>query len=231
MHQIQLATGFRHSPFELSHHLHNLLTTTPNSVPDILHKICAALRCRLTIYSMHSCLPLGSDTSTPTLVLYYDEHTQHFDSVTAVFPPIIPKCLHLCTWNLLGVASPEQQLLLDTSLDSDAIDLAAVQETHMNCHRLETHNYYWLLGPQTTGRSSRGIGFLIHKRIAAYVTQFTIITVNIAYILLSFPCSSHTYALINIHKLSNGHPLGSLETGNQNATHPIITPLLRPLLL
>lgn len=122
----------------------------------------------------------------------------------------------LSTWNLRGVTNNEDQLLIDYMLRREGIDIIAIQESHLNCSKIETSSYFWFLGPQYQQRASRGVGFLISKSFFSQNDiEMIVVTPNIAYLTVKIPYVK-SISIINIHKLNNNDPNSSLETGKFN---------------
>lgn len=119
----------------------------------------------------------------------------------------------LSTWNLRGVTCDEDQTIIDYLLKQEKIDVAAIQESHLNCSKIETSYFIWMLGPQYQSRASRGVGFLISKRFYAQnIINMTVVTPNLVYLTIEMPYVKKI-SIINIHKLTNNDPNSSLETG------------------
>lgn len=82
----------------------------------------------------------------------------------------------------------------------------------MYAQSIETSHYHWKLGPQTSGRASRGCGFLISKRLKFHYS-FKSYSINICHLEVIFTSDAPPLYIICVHKYSEGAPRSALETG------------------
>lgn len=208
-------------------HLNSFLTTHQNATQglnQLLQSISCFLNIKINVFHQNEFFSYQPDTVLlPTWTANIYLNIKSFDSVISINPAkfindpqISPNQFvryNLATWNLNGATSTEKRLLIDHELKTHNISLACIQESHLWCSLVTSPNYYWLLGPQSLGRASRGLGFLISKSLYPTVLTHKFITPNIGYISLKPPFMTQPLHIINVHKCNEGAPNSAIETG------------------
>lgn len=162
----------------------------------------------------------GKADSHDVYRLYY--YAPYFDSVRSVqlnnFNSIEPlpelQKLKVATWNLRGALKVDKRLIIDLLAKHHQLSIVCVQETHLTANSIETPNYSWMLGPQVSGRASRGCGFLVAKDFP-FPVKFHCYSVNICQLTVQLSTES-TLILLCVHRFNNGHPQSSVEAGELN---------------
>lgn len=121
--------------------------------------------------------------------------------------------LRLGTWNVSGALGLEKRMMIDHIATHRQLDILCIQESHLHAQETTSTHFDWLLGPLPLlqNRPSRGCGFLVRKRFP-YPVQFKSYSSNICRLTVSLSASRRLNILC-IHKLSEGDPRSSLETG------------------
>lgn len=184
---------------------------------NVIFALHAILNYNFRVYSrLANVLSLESDS--PMIQLFHDP--PFFDGVyqnidySSIARPIYQKAfgIRIATWNLRGASTLDKQNLIDNFVSRQQISVLCLQESHLRCSTLQTSNYFWHLGSQTQSqRSSRGCGFLIHKKFP-YAVKFTELTPNITALDIKFHPDQVEYRIVCVHRVSEGDRTSATET-------------------
>jgi hypothetical protein len=174
-----------------------------------LLKACNLLYVNIKLYSPLQMDIYHSPKTTPfTLELFVDNF--YYDSIISHETNLI--YYNVGTWNVRGINNKTKQILLDEILLSYKIRICCIQEFRLQCRRLTTPNYTWILSFDKD-HPSRGNGFLIHRSTLPFVTAFKKISPNQCYLILKFPHDEHEHVIVNVYGVNEGDPQNALEIG------------------
>lgn len=162
------------------------------------------------IYAADGTLQIFPSTGSESPCIQLQQRFHYFDSVYGA-TILSHGQFKFGSWNLRGALNQNVRLLIDNLALSHGLDLVAVQETHLSSQSIETPNYSWLLGPQSSGRASRGCGYMIRKTFR-FRTSMLVHSPNILSLQLFLP-NFRPLTIINVHRFTNGDPAAPIEAG------------------
>lgn len=215
--QLQLSLD-QHKQFSESHHINR---------NNELQSVSDCFNVRILLYigdERQDFLPNGVDKTISWTAQLYTYSTYYFDSIVKVTPhrlihdPVPSSSglnISMSSWNVRGATDPVKQLMIDSELKRENVSIAGIQESHLWATSISSPNYYWILGPQFShqNRASRGLGFLIIRKLYPYIQSFQFSTPNIGYVIFNLPYIAKPLCFINVHKCSSGSSLSSIEAG------------------
>lgn len=196
----------------------------PLTLGGIIQSVCDCFNIKVTVFSNDNrtdMRPSNSSNIFFTAQLYIEPPNIGFDSICHIdvkayhsLPNITSHVFfRMASWNIRGATDIIKRNMIDFELNEKKIWVCGIQESHLWSHNLSSANYFWILGKQSQSRASRGIGFLIHRRLSSLPLQTSFPSCNIGVLEIHFPSLLKPFYFVNVHKCSDGDINSSIENG------------------